>query len=46
MGIELLFADAASDHLFFTLNGPGTDTAMRAEAVSGKVSQWEEGCGG
>jgi len=39
MGLEGLFSGSASDHLFFTLNGPGTDTAVRAEAVSGKVSQ-------
>ena len=40
MGIKGLFAGAATNHLFFTFNGPGMDTALRAEAVSGKVSQW------
>lgn len=40
MGIEKLFGEARTDHLFFTLDGPDMDSATRAEAVSGKVSQW------
>lgn len=40
MGIEALFRDATTPHVFFKLTRPDQNPADRAEGVSGKVSQW------
>lgn len=40
MGIEALFRDATTPHLFFTLTSPDQDPADRAQAVSKRVAAW------